>query len=335
MISQAWLLAHDIHTIVVRAAEHTEPGYLTTLHMLANAVGATLTFCRNHDSGQHVIDFVRNLGGTHLASEDVIATVQRAASTQAEAHPGTRVRPPKHLPQYDFPLFRDACRRLLSPEEFECVDAIYVDAYETAQKEKPGTSEDVRAMLDRLYVSCSGVSEAIIVTRAVQAALFLAGEHLKADFSALAERVGNARHRRLTSEEVRSLRAYREPWRSSAAALADANMSIPDMLELPLSAISAAGDVDGVAVHPEAHVFFRAQRLVRALEGAAPSDPLLTKSARYVDQALRAVGQDLNLTVVPAPTTTSRRQSDRWQHNLGVSVRPLTGANNVHVREQS
>lgn len=326
LISQAWLIAHDIHTIVVRAAEHIEPGYLTTLHMLANAVGATLIFCRDNNSGQHVLDFVRNNGGTRVPAEDIIATVQQAASKPVEPRSNPVVPLPKHLPQYDFPLFRAACRRMLAAAEFEQVDAVYVDAFRAARKAKPSTSEDARQLLDRLFTSCNGISEAVIVTRAVQAAMFLDGGHLKADFGALAEHVGNARHRRLTGTEVRSLCAYREPWRSSAAALADASMSIEEMLSLPLSAITETGEVDGVPIHPEAHVFLRAQRLLRVLEGTVPTDPLIDRTARYVEQALKAAGQDLNLTVVPAQTGASRRQGDRWKHRTGLTVLPLTGA---------
>jgi hypothetical protein len=335
MLSQAWLLAHEIHTIIVRAAEHTEPGYLTTLHLLANAVGADLIFCRNYDSGQHVIDFVRNHGGTRLAAEGTIATVQQAASPLPEKQPDRIVPLPKHLPQYDFPLFRAACRRALDRAEFERVDAVYVNAFRASERTKPCTDVEARHLLDDLFAACSGVSEAIIVTRAVQAAMFINGKHLKADMSALATYVGNAQHRRLSSAEVRSLRAYREPWRSSAVALADARVRVENMLNLSLSAVSATGQVDGIELHPEAWVFLRAQRLVRMLEGAASTDMLIDRGARYVTRAVKAAGQDLDLAVNPVQAAQGHRVGGRWNHRLGLSVQPVTGGITNLIRAES
>jgi hypothetical protein len=176
--------------------------------------------------------------------------------------------------------------------------------------------------------------------QAVQAAAHVAGWLVQVDVVRLvltAEQAPNAAVR--SPQTWRRLRAYREPYRGAAAALAAADVSIVEMQTLRLDDVGSDGtsvtvtrdDVAvRVAVPAGADVFVRAQLLFRSFEGAAGTDTLFREDAkgrpmndRHLVNALMAAITDLGVAVTSRPVHRRRVDANRWTHRCGVSVQAI------------
>jgi hypothetical protein len=132
----------------------------------------------------------------------------------------------------------------------------------------------------------------------------------------------------MTSAEVRSLRAYRTAWRSTAAVLYDANLSKDEIHAVRLDQVTPDGDLTDVEYLPlldDAKVYLRAQRTYRLITGATATDPLIDQTRQSLTYALRRIGAELNLPTPSNHVPAEARKADRWQHSLGVALLPLVG----------
>ena len=136
-------------------------------------------------------------------------------------------------------------------------------------------------------------------------------------------------HQVLTDDEIRALRAYREPWVGVAAVVRSMDLEYINMRNMRLRNVDEEGRYTARGLKREAPlsacVLFRAQRHVRLLEGAGPDDRFLPQNSLLVADAIRWTKADLNL---PGLATRKEQPRKAWTDAMNVRVRPLT----LHAR---
>jgi len=324
LLIQAWLSAHQVGRVVIRHADFLTPLVLDELTLLAAASSVDLFLAHDEGTSQHVVDHTDRHGApTH--DWGLLARSMPVGSRSAVA-PETEL--PGYLPRVAFPLFRAACRDFLPQGEFMLVDAIYTEAFRAWREQAPATTQEAHGALTRMLTTVSGQAEAVVVVRACQASALALGNHVKVDLRTLLTEVDAGRHRRLTSAQVRTLRAYRSPWRAASVVLQDADLTNAQVLQLTMGQVDRTGALSGVegeSLRPEALTYLRAQRTWRLLNGARDKDPLIELTSRHVHSALVKANVELNLPMSPANTLLGKRRSQRWQDAVGVSLLPLQG----------
>lgn len=326
----AWLHAYDTRLVVVRHATMLQSrDLLDNLLHTVTAVGAHLAVTCDDIIVGALDDWVADRSGqTHTD----LRPLQQQIATLARPVPplGNNAAPfPQYLPRVDFYGFRARCREVLTPDEFAQVDDLYCSIFRTVRGAPFSTPTNAAAGLAGLLAHHATPGEAVVIARAAQAAMFTHGLLLKVWLPTLLNGVSDADHRRLTPAEVRSLRAYRTTWRSSAIVLADADLSADEISGLILDQVAPDGTlhaVEHLTMHPDARVFLRAQRQYRTLNGATPSDPFITETTRYVAKAIRMGGTELNLPSPGAHQKNHERKTDKWHTDLGVTLLPLVTA---------
>jgi hypothetical protein len=197
------------------------------------------------------------------------------------------------VPGDDFATFRAAARRLLDPNSFHQVDAVWraALAHTLAWPPLARTSlaltesfsvADVAAFLQRLTVASASAAETLVRLRAAQAGFFRHGYHLRLTIQpgALLEVTGlRAGLDRPTADRLRWLAT---PRLAAAGALALATELTPEQLSrLTLNQINPDGATVQVAGHSYAIPTY-ARSLVRTLwlqrhrQGATPTSPLFS-----------------------------------------------------------
>ena len=322
----AWLRAHRVTHVVARHADNLDATVLDALTLMTAAAGATLALVHDDGTGQHVIDHVLAHGGTAAAPAEVARLLHPTTGAAHQAGDTATVGGDWTLPSVAFPLFRAACRDLLAPGRREAVDRLYRDTFRIWRQEHPDTAEDAHALLTRLCSTGHGPAHSHVVARAAQACALTHGHHLKVDMPTLLLAVAEGAHRRLTDDEVLSLRAYRQPWRPTAVALRDADLSMDEMHALALADTEPDGTVPTAPLlHPFSRTYIRAQRTWRTLNGAAPTDGLLEIDTCHALNGILAAGTDLGLPGPGSHSGRGERREDRWRHRLGLALIPLAG----------
>jgi len=322
-VIQAWLSAHRVGLVVARHADWLPPDVLDSLTLLAAAAQARLAFVHDDGQAQHVVDHVTRHGGTVAPWQPLAKELTPPTSPRPRGTDGAF---PVYLPRVAFPLFRAACRDLLTSPEHRLVDALYVASFRAWANTRPTGDLTAHDTLTGLLTACATPAEAVVVARACQAAALVDGHHLQVDLRTLLIEVDAGRHRPLTQPELASLRAYRQPWRAVAVALHDAEISNAEIAALNVGDVDRDGALtDGPAVGPHTATYLRAQRTWRLLSGAAARDPLIEVDGRYLHTGLLRAGLDLNLPVAPPKTGRGQRRADRWRHTLGLTLVPVTG----------
>jgi hypothetical protein len=328
-VAQAWLLAHQVHSIIIRHADHLPDNVLIDdLRSLCEQVHARLVLTCDDSGGQSLIDYAQDRGHDALLPLDAL---HRLLAEQARPIPevfrGQEAAFPVHVPKADFPTFLHLCQAALTAEDFAAVTAVYWSTFHTVREAAPADKHAAATLLHSLIQDRSGPAEVTVIVRAAQAAMFTLAQQLKVEMQALLVSVADETHRRLTLPEIRSLRAYRQPWRSTAIVLTDADLSQNDIQALTVQDVTTDGRLrqGKVLLHPEATVYLRAIRHLRLLDGAAPDDPLLNIDSRNITYTLRRAGIELNLPALGDHVRAFERRRDRWANSVGVTLQPLTG----------
>ena len=301
---------------------------LDDLEHLSSSVGADLVLTCDDTVGESLADWISARGGTITDLPALRSLIAKTARTPHDVPPDALDDFPQYLPRTDFYAFRARLRDVLRPEQFSLVDRLYCATFHAIVNEPPATPEDAAATLTAFFAQHRTPGHALTIARAAQAALFTHGLLLKVSIDTLLHGTADTEHRRMTPAEIRSLRAYRTAWRSVAAVLYDADLSKQEIHAVRLDQVTRDGDLIGVDHLPlldDAKVYLRAQRTYRLITGATASDPLIDQTRQSVAVALRRLGAELNL---PAPSNhvpAEAKRSDRWQHNLGVTLLPLVG----------
>ncbi len=336
-VLRAWLHAHRIRVVVVTLANNLGArDAFDTLCTVVGDSGSDLLLVADEHDDERLAALLVSRQARFLPPADVDAYLTGATSPTAAEGPPHAVDFPVVLPRVDFFRFRARCRDVLPPDQFRMVDDLYRWAFAATLAADPGTADDGRQLFDRLVDGHDNPGMVTTVVRAVQAATFTLGRHTKVSMAELMRAVAGGRHRRMTPEEVRRLRAYRTPWRSCAAVLYDADLTVERMTCLTVGDVDADGTlgVPHAPMHPDALLYLRAQRALRRIQEAGDDRPLLDRSFLYVSRALRRLGTDLCLPSQDANAATEKTRSERWQYSHGLTLVPLTG-NAVTEQEES
>lgn len=331
----AWLAAHDITDVVMLDAQWLSRDLLDDLAGLVATCGVNVWLVAHHPASDRYIDDLarwphRTDNGTALV--DVLKTKARL-----DADPLDTTTFPQ-IPTDNWPTFRHAARQALTADEFAIVDRVFVDAYEHSRDlfTEPDVDEKkVISHLRDLTGRCQWAAEMLTCIRGVQVAAHRGGWLVQADLGRMldtaTEMADTAAHSPAT---WRRLRAYREPYRGTACALAAAQLTVGTMAELRCSDIdpdSGHVHVDGLeATVPEhGRVFVKAQLAHRANCGAEPDDLLFSDDDRSVSirslaDALKSPAVEVGVPVNGAATIRAdAADQTRWKARWGVSVQEL------------
>ena len=326
-ILTCWIKAYDIRLIVMLNAHLVpDPRLLTFLLDLGNETGCDIALTIDENSATSVLDWVTDNGGTIDTSHGPLIERMNAAARPGHALPVNDATPfPRFLPDVDFYAFRGMCRDLLPSDEFAIVDDLYVRTFRAVTAEPFGDDEDASLRIRQMLSTATSEAEATTIIRATQAALFKGGRHLYVWMPTLRVAMQRDQHRRLTPAEIRTLRAYRTPWRSSAVVLHDAGLSTGQIADLTLADVQPTGDLATSAspLTEDARAYLRAHRHLRFMEGADQSDAFITAGRPALRAALRTTGRELVIPTVTAQTGFDETPDQTWRKALGVRVASL------------
>lgn len=323
-----WIRAYDIRLIVMLNAHLVPyPRLLSFLLDLGRATRCDVALTHDESTITPVVDWARDRGArVHTSAQPLTAAMTRTARAPYALPTDDPALFPQFLPNVDFYAFRGMCQELLTRDEFAVVDDLYVRTFHEVTADPIGDDEDASLRLRALLSTVTTESEAITIIRATQAALFKTGRHLFVWMPTLRIAMQREQHRRLTPAEIRSLRAYRTPWRSSITVLHDAGLTTNEIADLTVADIEPTGHLDNGAepLTDDARTFLRAHRHYRQMKGARDNDPLITKNAAGIRAELRAIGRDLLVPTVSAQAGFDDTPSDTWRKALGVRIATLT-----------
>lgn len=298
------------------------------LLLVTGAAGATLVLVRERDTGHELREVAARMWSVEATWEQMQSALPVRSGAPSRALPGGPAMTLPGLPMVDFPLFRAACRAQLDDEQFAYCDERYVRAGRTYLAASPTTDEGAREVLDDLWRDCADHREALVVTRAAQAAALTLGWLLKVDVLRLAEHVNAARHRILTDAELARLRVYADPRDSAPAVLFNSGLPFEEVARLRVADLSPDGELVGNAhrdapLSEEARLQLRALRCHAQLIASTPQDPIVSDSCRTIRTAVHRAAVDTGLPLDVNQHGPAVRRADRWQHRLGMSLQNL------------
>lgn len=328
-----WLAAHPITDLVVVDAQAIPPDCLPEV-LCAAAVAGTAVWLCEEEPGERYLAARVQWPARSAALDELLDHLPAPPAEPARA-------PFPDVPLDNFATFLAACRDALDAADFACVQRRFDDerrraagwAARTDPAAPPGEDEVVGWLRGRLH-HCRTLSEMLVVTRAVQAAMFGAGHFVQVDLPRLLA-TGDDAPEATTSDPAtwRALLAYREPVRGAACALVAAGAGIDDLLAARVRDVTDDGAAvapsgTAIEVHPGAAVFLRALVLARTGDGAGGDDALFATEdgpirdrmlVRYVQAPLT----DLGLAVATRAVSGARVDARRWANRWGVSVQAL------------
>ena len=242
-------------------------------------------------------------------------------------------------------VFRDACRRLLTPARFKKLDAIYVAAGTTTQdwvqSQRKLNEQNTTAFLSGLIEDAPTLDEALVRVRAAQVVCFLNGWWLKTELETLAGARDEDAISRLTPEAARLLRYYASPhYPALALVRMVTRASLADLAALTIADAADGGSIRvGKTTTPipaYAQGILRTQLAHRRLETAEDHDPLFASRPRNAARAdmtslkpntvrlhLNKVAHNTGLALTVRGSSWAGPDEREWRTRYGVSVKPL------------
>jgi hypothetical protein len=344
---EAWFTAYDIRTVIMRHADqlsYRNP-IRESLATICSRVHADLVFACDGPGDEQLLDWVREAGGSIIDLVDLEAILdesRREETAEAETGYASETRPenepkvgfPQYLPRGDFYVFRSRARDTLLPDQFAIVDALYRETFRAFHDDPPTDPETAAQRLGALLTSEISLGEATTIARAAQAGTFTRGFLLKVSLNHLLAGVDRNHNRRLSDQEIRSLRAFRQPWRSAATVLYFADVEKTTIRRIQLNQVTNGGDlldVKHLPLTPDAKLYLRAQRALRLITGATPTDPLINVEAPLLAHTLRQIGVDLGLPSARFRIPGASSRGSQWRQQLGVSLVPIVGGAVKHL----
>ena len=227
----------------------------------------------------------------------------------------------------DFTTFRHDSRRLLPPEHFADVEALYLDtARRVHQRPVEPTIGQVVEDLTEDLDACTTLDAAVTVLRATQAGLYKRGWMLGADLEKTVSRLCHPeRGLALSDSEWRLLRAYGNPERAAACALNAAGVPNNDMARLTVADATDGAWLLATLPSQAEPCVPRAQRLHRLAQGRDRQDPFITTSTAVISAYLRDARRDLGLRLANRLVTGEERNV-RLRGQLGLYLNDMRQA---------
>lgn len=330
--AEAWLTALFPSDLVVVDAQWLPPVHTTDLMALATTVGIDRVWFVCHGEPAALPDALYQAAES-ASLDDVLALAAPPTHTAAEAPAGLPAG--LWLPTADFTTFLADCHRFLPDPVATIVDEAYRRQLRRAIER---LTNDVAepAIEDALIgVADTVVTEADVVVglRAVQAAAFRAGWHVRANLhQSVPELFILAGAARRTPADWARARSYRDPWRAAVLALAALRLGPADMERLRISDVASDGARvrhcgTWLATEPGSEHLLAALVAVRRLAGGTDDDFLVGQdhpvSAHTISCQLRAAAGEVGLHVVGATVDWAAPTPDQRARRLGVTIRRL------------
>lgn len=331
----AWFDAHGIEHLVVLGAEMLPADLFGDLASLAEATGAVVWTVAWQPAGDAHMEAIARVPHLPASLDEVLAVVP---DTDNPTGP-TATAPYPAVPGDTYLTFLAACRDHLPAGDFAVVRARYVTAASEVRTWIDAASdldEDaVHAQLRRMLQPCVSYHETITVLRAAQAMAHVAGWAVQVDPMRLAATAETAPA--ATVADPRTwllLRAYRDPYRPAACALAAIDFSVDDIRALRIGDISDDGQTANRPGEPPqrlpdgAEVFLRAQVALRRRQGADDTGALFADdgtvlSERTIVDAVRAPALELGINLISGAFQRRRVDGRSWAHRWGISVQDV------------
>lgn len=335
----AWLLAHGVEHIVLVDAQWLRRSMLEDVIDLAAVTGATLWLVAQYPLEDQYEEAV-GYWPIEPATPMDLATMLEA--TRSEVQPATEPDFPE-VPSDNFVSFRSQARRQLDEDAFALVDERYRSAFGAAVEwfahnmgsiSEPSVLSLIRAQLH----ACACADEMMTVLRGIQAAAFRAGWLVSVELARLVATAERAAAAAIHSPAtwVR-LRAYREPFRGAACALAACELSLDAMSLMTLADVAADGsnvqaDTGGGVVTVEvpegASIYMRALVQHRVIQGASEDDLLFvrddtTLESKYLADAIRCPITEVGVPLYSQQVERADLDPKRWSRRWGLSVQEL------------
>lgn len=318
-IALARLIGYRVEHVLVCSSENLPLECLTVLTELVITAGSRLTLLYGFDSGEALRKWGTAAGATDIEWDTLTADLPAPVTNDnaEQGHPSF----PEEVPWVDFPLFRSACRSLLTQQDFEYVDEVYRTAFRAVRAARPRDTAEAAALLQRLLQDVDSASQAIVIVRAAQSACLAKGHLLKVDLNRLYLLVSQSVHRRMNHQELLALRDQVQPHMAAIPVLADAGLDNSQIGSLRIGDVDRDGSpAVGASVAEPGRQILRVQRLFRLLEGAQPHDPFIEDHVRLIPRALRLAAR-MGAPVDASRATTAK--ADRWQHQTGVHLQEI------------
>lgn len=325
-LAVVWLAAHRTRTVIVSSPQPLKDESLREYAQLAVAAGSNLLLACDVGHARSTAERLRCWGAEQTPWHAAIGALPpaQAPSTTVDAPDPVEWDRRVTLPRSDFTLFRDACRRLLPPNEFDPLDLLYTQtARRVLADPRAPMQEHIFEALNAEFDRSPNLDHCITVLRATQAALFRRGWLLGADLGKVITRLTHENRKMpLTDTHWRSLRAYRSPARSAACALAASGYGTGDSMRLTLADAAETASLM-LSVNALALPYLRAQRLNRYGEGAKDNELLFDSTRTALSNALKDARRTLGLQLASHHISSADRRGNQ-QNMFGFSLLDIT-----------
>lgn len=332
-----WLHAHQVRDVIVVGVESLPAPLLPELIELATLADTTLWLVADHLLPGAITDVLADwpihpCPPTAFRDRWLADTPDTPDQHAAPRAPDDEL--PELLPAADFTLFRATARRQLPDAAFDAVDARWqaaLDAALDALTERTDPAQVLRDAVGR----CQSAAAVTITTRAVQAAAWRHGHHLRVDLDALLAHDDHAPVAAADDPATwEQLHTYRQPVRQAGCALTLLGVAPTQQLDLTLDDL----DLKRPALHvdgrwrplPErACPTLHALRASRLAAGAQGTDPLMARmdgqpvSARTLADAVNAVRQETGLRLTVGQVERDFLPTTRWARRRHVTCTAL------------
>lgn len=313
------LRAHSVRFVVAAAAGVAPQGHLDQLLDVATASGSDLVLVADPGASDRSTAFGDAHAGTQVDWATILGLLPPPSKTAAPRVTAAELR---EVPKVPYPFFRAALRDTLPADQFDIADHLYRHAYRATRhavapvSDNRSAHEVVRGLLIELWADTRTTAEALVVTRAAQAAAISRGVHvlvetalLHADF----EKFGGVR---LDPRQLRSLRVLDDLGSAAAVALFDARVALGTVLDLRVSDVGEDRTLLGAAgtLAADAKIILVARRWELLELGHAQDDHLLfpcrAKRHRLVGEVVRRAAADIDVELpVSAVWNRSRHRN--------------------------
>jgi hypothetical protein len=331
-LAPVWLAAHAVRDLVVVGVEALTGDLVHELVEIATLAALDLWLVADHTVPEALTDALADWPVAPCPPDRFTARwlTDDPAPTTAPATVAASSTLPAVVPQSDFTVFRATAQRQLPPEQFEEVDRHY-RAAAAATADALAGGEPALEVLRTALTGATSPAETTTTARAVQAAAFVAGWHLRVDLPAL---LAHADHLRPAAAEDptvwRQLRAYRQPHRQAGCTLTLLGLSPARQQQARFGdldpGLEALNTGDGVARIPaEARPALHALRLTRLAAGATADDPLLgdldgTRLGDRVHSTIVTTAQrELGLRLTSGQVERATVPTDTWARRRNIT----------------
>lgn len=340
-LAQIWLVAHSIGDLVVVGVEALRSDLISELAMFAFTCGLRLWLVADHELPASASRVFAQWPVVPVGQAKFDAHWQPRVFAAAARPVPSRSLWPTHVPNSDFPVFLTDVHHLLPKPQAQVVDGRFRQAAAAASEalQNPEltdvTAEHVAGLLRAHLNDCVSLAEMVTVVRAFQVAAFHLGWFVQVDTTSFLASSEHKIHATVRNAQTwRSLRAYKQPYRSAVCALRGSDIDLARQQQITIADVEPDGGHVAIAgehirIRDDAAVYVRAMLLYRLADGAKPADLLFTRrdggqvGVRKLVQVLMDAATELGVVLYAGQVKRSNRSNRLWRQGQGISVQLL------------